>query len=137
MTQSIVPHTKDDSGVPDKLRKLIGACIPDVYALELLLVLVQHPHEAYAPAELATRIRNIGLPESALRKHLAQCVACGVVAESNDRFRYDPTRRDTRECMRELVRMYDERPVTLLRAIYAQPQERIRAFSEAFRIAKD
>ena len=36
-----------------------------------------------------------------------------------------------------LVEAYDRRPVTLAQLIYAMREERIRMFSEAFRIRKD
>jgi hypothetical protein len=122
------------SAFPAAVSRLIAECLPNVDALDLLMLLLEEPHRASTGSELVARKRSIGLTEARVRKHLDAFVACGIVTEHEGRYGCALT--TDHEPLRELVRMYNERPVTLIRAIYARSDERIRAFSDAFDVRR-
>lgn len=49
-------------------------------------------------------------------------------------FVYAPAEPALRDAVTALVRLYNERPVTLVRAIYERPASRLVSFSDAFRL---
>jgi hypothetical protein len=129
--------TIDEGAFPRDVRQLVGECIPNVDALELLMVLLEQPAHGATVSELLARIRSSALTEERVRRHLEAFAACGVVLEHEGRYRCASEPRRVRECLEALVQMYHQRPVTLIRAIYTRSDERIRAFSDAFNLRKD
>ena len=52
------------------------------------------------------------------------------------RFRYSPASPAVDACVQALMRVYNARPVTMVRMIYALRDEKIRSFADAFRLKK-
>ena len=59
-----------------------------------------------------------------------------VEAKENNAYRYSPASPELDALVRALTKVYNERPVTLVRMIYAPRDEKIRSFADAFRLKK-
>lgn len=125
-----------DADFPEELRSFIQDAIPSLDAAELLLMLARGATRAYTPREAVNALRPTALTEADARRYLAHFQTRGIVAaDAAGGYRYagdgDLDRR-----VQELTRVFNERPVTLVRLIYAGGDEKIRSFAEAFRIKK-
>ena len=126
-----------DPDFPEDLRSFIQEYISSVDSAELLIVLARDPARKYRLSELIEALRPSVLSEAAARRHLAHFAAQGfVVSESADVFQYSAATPGLDAAVRALTKVYNERPVTLVRMIYAPKDEKIRSFADAFRLKK-
>lgn len=126
-----------DPDFPEDLRSFIQEYISSVDAAELLIVLARDPARRYRLNELIEALRPSVLSEAAARRHLAHFGAHGfVVSEAADVFQYSAATPALDAAVRALSKVYNERPVTLVRMIYAPKDEKIRSFADAFRLKK-
>ena len=126
-----------DPDFPEELRSFIQETIPSVDAAELLLVLAQNPDREYQVSALIDAMRPTAVSEPAVRRYLSHFQVVGVVeANENNAYVYRPASPDLDGLVRALTKVYNERPVTLVRMIYAPRDEKIRSFADAFRIKK-
>ena len=126
-----------DPDFPDELRAFIQQTIPSVDAAELLLLLAVHPDRPYQVGEVINSLRPTVISEAAARGYLQHFQSRGLVTqEANESFRYAPASAELDGFVRALTRVYNERPVTLVRIIYASRDEKIRSFADAFRLKK-
>lgn len=117
---------------PDGLRDLIRGCLPNIDAVEILLFLSCQPRKQFDVSEIAAATRP-ELSEAAVRSYLKRLFACGLLRENDSRYRFTPASTNVRDLVRALEKLYNKRPVTLVRTIYALRNEPVRAFSDAFR----
>lgn len=103
--------------------------------VELLTVLRAGRDESFAVARLAEQIRK---PEELVQLCLVALAGAGLAAELSDgTYRYaarEPTLDATAEAV---IRLYNERPVTLVRLLYERPPTAINTFADAFKLRKD
>jgi hypothetical protein len=126
-----------DPDFPEELRSFIQDTIPSVDAAELLLVLAQHPESEYQVVDLINTLRPTTVSEPVVRRYLSHFQSVGVVAmRENSAYRYAPASPDLDGLVRALTKVYNERPVTLVRMIYAPRDDKIRSFADAFRLKK-
>jgi hypothetical protein len=64
-------------------------------------------------------------------------VATGVIIETNGRFQYGPTTPSLERSIGELAHVYNERPVTLITAIYKIADSKLQSFSDSFDLRED
>jgi hypothetical protein len=64
------------------------------------------------------------------------CLARLVVAGPDKKMRYQPATDELAAHVRTLWQAYEERPVTLIRLIYALRDSNIRSFSDAFSLRR-
>lgn len=127
-----------DPDFPDDLRSFIQEYIPTVDAAELLLVLAREPARRYRLGEAIDALRPTVLSEPAARRQLVLFEAHGLVSsEAGEHYRYSPATPALDAAVRALTKVYNERPVTLVRMIYAPKDEKIRSFADAFRLKKE
>jgi hypothetical protein len=120
--------------LPENLPGFIHHCIPHVDAAEVLLLLARNPARALALRELVDMLRPAGISEVTLQRYLAWFEACDLVAHEHGAYRYEPPSSRCELLVHALAKLYDERPVTLVRMIYSPKADRIRAFANAFKI---
>jgi hypothetical protein len=126
-----------DPDFPEDLRAFLQEYIPTVDAAELLLVLARDPGRRYRPREVVDAIRPTVLSESVALRHLLDFQSRGlVVSEGPEAYRYGPATPELESAVRALAKVYNERPVTLVRMIYGPKDEKIRSFADAFRLKK-
>jgi hypothetical protein len=127
----------DDSEFSDEFCVFIQTSIPSVAVAELLLLLQQadrwwHPREFLVALPADARI-----PDAEVDRCLELLRSRGLIEiDAEQRVRYAPDSADAAGMVQLLARAYRERPVTLLRMIYALRDSRIRSFAEAFRFRK-
>jgi hypothetical protein len=125
-----------DPDFPSELRSFIRDYVPDIDAAELLLLLARNPHSRYDIAAMLQEVRPTIIAEPAARRYLAHFRERGLIAEKDDTYQYGPASPELEEIVRALTKVYNERPVTLVRVIYALKDEKIRSFADAFKLKK-
>jgi hypothetical protein len=112
----------------------IKTTVPSVDAAELLLVFHANP-EASMTLEEATAKLKLGIEPDESSRCLALFESCGIVVASGDRYRYC-TDTPLAEFVETLAQAYSQRPVTLVRIIYALRDSRIQSFADAFKLRR-
>lgn len=127
----------NDSELPEEVRRLIWSSVPSVDALELLVVLARGPERAWSAEALLNAVRPMKAAE--LRHYLALFQEYGLlIPGESDGVTYRPVTAALAAAMAGLCKAYDERPVTLIRTVYAIADARkIQSFADAFKIKKD
>jgi hypothetical protein len=124
----------DNSSIPE-LPQFIARHIGSVEQLEILCLLWGTPQKAWSVREV---FRVIQSSEASVADHLARFLKEGfVVANSDGRFRYHPTRPELEDCVAELVKTYQERRVAVVEMIYQRRPETLHDFANAFKLRKD
>lgn len=128
----------NDPDFPEDLRVFIRENIPDVDAAELLLLLARNRGRHYDVAAIIREIRPTAITESAVRRHLALFKERGLLVQMNDEsYQYHPVVAHLEPLVEALTRVYNARPVTMVRMIYALKDEKIRSFADAFKLKQD
>jgi hypothetical protein len=119
----------------NELNDFIRTTIRSVWALELLLLISREREQAWRAVDLNRELRgSLGLVSDIL----SQFAAAGLVAEKDDgSFRYEPRSSDLDKLVRQLEAAYAARPLAVVRAIVAAPNEKIQTLADAFKVKKD
>lgn len=124
-----------DQEISANTRELIQRHLATMDHVEVLAVLRGDPTQSFALQALVDQIRK---PETLVAACLDALVAAGLAARlSNGEYRYaphDPALDGTAE---DVVRLYNERPVTLVRLLYERPPTAVNTFADAFRLRKE
>lgn len=125
--------------LPEEVRLLIRSSIPTVDALEILIFLVRAPDRYWTAEAIGSELRYDLVDGPAITRCLGLFAANGLLAQGeNDSVIYRPASPELDATVMKLVQAYDERPVTLIRTLYAiADSQKIQAFADAFRIRKD
>jgi hypothetical protein len=113
--------------------------IATVSAAELLLLLCADPNSQWGPSDIAARLQPIAsLSSSDVTKYLETFRQRGLVVRTDaDQVQYRPVSPEIDAHVQTLARLYNERPVTLIRIIYALQDKKIKTFADAFKIRGD
>jgi hypothetical protein len=106
----------EDADFSDEFCRFVQGSLPSVDAAELLLAAFRDPGQALQPGKHADGWRAAGLLDEALRYRPASA-ALGAHVEM-------------------LAQAWEERPVTLIRLVYALRDGKIRSFADAFKLRK-
>ena len=113
-----------DPDFPQELRAFIRDTLPDVESLELLLLLARNRHRRLDLSTILTELRPTVVSESAVRRHLAVFRERGLVIEmKEDNYQYYPVLPRLDPLVSTLAKLFKERPVTMVRTIYALKEE--------------
>lgn len=124
------------SELPSEVRQLIARHLASMEQVDVLLVLARAPERGQSAAEIsrALRISEQGVAP----RTFEELRAAGLIAMDGSnpaRYRYAPQSPADRAAVEMLALAYNERPVTLVRAIYARPTPE-QSFADAFRLRK-
>lgn len=124
----------EDSAFSDSFCHFVQTTVPTVQAAELLLVVARMPAAGWMPEEALARLGNgASMPAAEAQRYLERFRTVRLLAAEGDRsLRYQPASPELAEHVKTLWQAYQERPVTLIRLIYALRDTRIRSFSDAF-----
>jgi DNA-binding IclR family transcriptional regulator len=126
-----------DPDFSEALRAFIRGYIPNVDAAELLFMFARAQGKPLDLAAALEKLRPTVISPAAARRQLEAFAERGLLARvGDDSYEYQPASAELDELVRALTRVYNERPVTLVRTIYALRDETIRSFADAFRIKK-
>lgn len=122
--------------IPEEVKRFVEANIDSVEQMEILRVLGENPEREWSAADLAREV-----PGTAINAHLAALRARGLVAiltHGVESFaRHGPTTPELEDMVRRLLQVYRERPVTMIRFVYARARDPLKTFAEAFRFKKE
>lgn len=128
-----------DFGLGPEVRRLIASHLASMDHVEVLLLLHRSAPAAVTQVDAARETRR---PVELLTTVMADLVNSGLASRApgpggDDSFSYAPQSESLRHDVDELVAVYNERPVTLIRAVYDRPPESVKSFADAFRLRKD
>jgi len=128
----------DDSAFSEEFCSFLHTAIPSVSAAELLLRLFNQRDRRWTLLELLRELPpDVSIAESEAGACLEVLRSRGLVEiDDEKRFRYGPASGELDVQVRILAQAYNERPVTLIRMIYALRDSRIRSFADAFKFRK-
>lgn len=124
-----------DPDIPHDVREMIQRHLATMDHVELLMVLRAGREESYSVASLAEQIRK---PEELVQLCLEALAGAGLAAEISDgTYRYAARGATLDATAESVVRLYNERPVTLVRLLYERPPTAVNTFADAFKLRKD
>ena len=122
-----------DPEISDDVRALIQRHMATMDHVEVLAVLRAQRDTSFSVAELTSIVRK---PEKIVDVSLRALVAAALVAQLSDgTYRYSG-QEDADRAAEAVVKMYNERPVTLVRLLYERPTA-VNTFADAFKLRKD
>jgi hypothetical protein len=109
-----------------------------VDAAELLLLLCRENERWWGAAEVAAKLKPVAsITEADALRYLEQLQARGLIAVGPDkRVQFRPANEFLHAQVRTLAQAYQERPVTLIRMIYALRDTKIQSFADAFKLRR-
>ena len=125
-----------EPALPAEVRALIRGPLATIAHVEALLMLRRTAPAALPVDAVASEAQ---LPsEAAARRCLEDLVGARLAqGAGKDLYRYAPAQPEARDAVDALARMYNEKPVTLVRAVYARPAGPVQAFADAFRLRRE
>jgi hypothetical protein len=128
----------EDADFSDEFCEFVQANVPSVDAAELLLLLFRDPQVAWQAKQALERLpAGVRVSEADAAKHLQSFHTSGLAAAgANQSFQFRPGSEALDAHVRTLAKAYEERPVTLIRIIYALRDRKIRSFADAFRLKR-
>lgn len=128
----------EDAAFSDDFCRFLRTAVPSVDAAELLLLL-QRERERWwtAPEAAAALMPGAQVSDADAARYFGIFQAQGLVAAGPDkRVQYRPGFAALDAHVGTLEQAYRERPVTLIRVIYALRDSSIQSFAEAFRLRR-
>jgi hypothetical protein len=123
-----------DADFSDAFCAFLQAVVPAVDAAELLIWLASNPHRAVEPGRVVEAVGpGLAISEAAAGKYLEQFRSRGLLTAEGAGYRFAPGG-DAEGYVKTLAQAYRERPVTLIRVIYALRDTKIQTFADAFRL---
>lgn len=122
---------------PEDVRRFIDRNIESIDQLEILRVLGENPAREWSAAELAAAVQA---ERPVIEGHLAALHSRGLLTSEKrgaETFgRYGPQSPELEAIVAKLLQQYRERPVSMIKLVYARAKDTLRSFSDAFRIRK-
>ena len=127
------------SELSDDVRRLIETSIPTLEALEIVLLLARDPGREWHASAIPQLLHPTLVTESSVAGYLRVLAEHGLLVPTGDqRFIYKPRTPDLARTVEALIVAYHQRPVTLIRTVYASARtQRIQSFADAFRLRKE
>jgi len=127
----------EDAQFSDDFCRFLQTTVPSVDAAEQLLLLARDASRWWSAADIVSALKPAPLTEADVTRTLESLLARGIVAQGADkRVQYHPANDELDGYVRTLGQAYSERPVTLIRVIYALRDSKIRSFADAFKLRK-
>ena len=121
-----------DRDSEEELLSFASAAVGSVCALELLILLRRDPGKQWSGEALVHELRSSPGAVAHALDHLRQS---GLVVEAPKGFQYQQSSPQLDGICRRLERQYAAKPVTVIRAIFEAPSEKLRLYADAFRVS--
>jgi DNA-binding IclR family transcriptional regulator len=116
----------------DELLKFVQNSIKSVWALEMLLLFRRERQRAWDAGDLVRELRS---SDSAVAEALTALHSAGFVTVTADgRYHYGAALPEMDDIAAQIERLYGERPLAMAKAIMSAPNEKLRIFSDAFKL---
>lgn len=120
---------------PKDVQQFLQTFITSTDQLEILRVLGDEPNREWVDPELAKQVQIT--PET-IRSRLHELKQLGFIRcrSNGDRLicQYGPQTVELEKKLQQLLVLYRQRPVTMIRMIYERPANALRNFADAFRL---
>lgn len=124
-----------DPDISEDAREMIQRHLATMDHVELLMILRGSRDESFTPQQLAERTRK---PEQLVELCLESLAGAGLAAQLSDlTYRYAALESSLDRTAEAVVRLYNERPVTLVRLLYERPPTAVNTFADAFKLRRD
>ena len=123
--------------LPKSLIEFIQECVPTYQAAELLLFFASHPDGDFSAEDVVVAMRPVVITVPAVKEYASLFVDKGLIVQAHRRYRYGPSTVDLERGIGELAHAYNEKPVTLIRAIYRIADSKLQSFAESFKLRED
>ena len=123
--------------LPKSLIDFIHDCVPTYQAAELILFFAAHPDGDFSVEDIVVTMRPVVITVPAVREYVSLFVDKGLIWQAHGRYRYGPSTNELERGIGELARAYNEKPVTLIHAIYRIADSKIQSFADAFKLRED
>ena len=124
--------------IPSEVSQFLETHIDSVDQLEILRVLWEDPDKEWRAVDLAGEAQT---PAEAIGSHLAAMQGRGLLAtktRGTDLFcRYGAATPELAQKVSRLLQVYRERPVTMIKYLYARAKDPLKALADAFRLKKE
>lgn len=120
--------------LPEHIEQFLRQHIAAVDQIDLLVLLFNSPETEWTAAAAG---QVVHCPTEKADTHLRQLEQQGFLTASaapERRYRYRPRDAAGHQAAAAMVEFYRERPVSVIRRIYDQTQDPVRAFADAFRL---
>jgi hypothetical protein len=126
----------EDAALSDEFCRFLRAAVPSVDAAELLLLVQREPERSWNAEEAAAALLPaVSLTGGDAQRYFGVFQSTGLLAVGEDRrVQYRPALAELDGHVRTLAQAYSERPVTLIRVIYALRDGKIQSFADAFKL---
>jgi hypothetical protein len=116
----------------DDVLGFVAASFASVWAVELLLLLRRHPDRPWRRDEL---IRELRSSHVAVTEALGNLHSAGFISEEPPgQYRYRVGAPNVEALVAGLQSVYAIKPTAVIRAVLTSPSEKLRIFSDAFRL---
>jgi hypothetical protein len=119
---------------PTDVRQFIGQNIESLAQLESLLLLRRDSQQVWSAATLAKVLYITPEVAAALLLDLARR---GVAVPTEEGFRYQCKSAEVDRIIALLAKLYEDRRVAVISAIYSRPLNKVQTFADAFRLRKE
>jgi hypothetical protein len=123
---------------PEDVRQFLAANIDSLEQLETLRILGEDASREWELAEIAGKVQT---PEDATLAHLTVLEARGLLrSERREKctvFRYGPRTPELELQIRNLLELYRQRPVSMIRMVYQRADNTLKDFSDAFKFRRE
>jgi DNA-binding MarR family transcriptional regulator len=124
--------------VQNEIKQFLDANIKSIDQLEILRVLAESQGKGWNLADLSKELQSS--PET-ISAHIAELSARGLLITSSPGgdviSRFGAATPELESQVSSVLQLYQERPVTMIKLVYAQANQRLRTFSDAFKIRKE
>jgi hypothetical protein len=126
-----------EADIREDVRRFLAHHIESVVQLEVLLLLHAHPDRDYSSQQVASELRIdiAGADEQLVRLCAAGLLSC--TEQPTPQYRFQPSTPELGETVKALARAYIDRRVTIISLIYSKPVDKIKIFTDAFRIRRE
>jgi hypothetical protein len=120
----------------NELRGFIAHYIPSVIRLEILLLIFEEQDRTWTAEQVD---RKLALPGNSAGSHLDQLVSQGLIARDTVQancYRFLPASEELGLTLLHLSNAYKTQRVAVLSLIFSNPVDRVRLFTETFRLIR-
>lgn len=128
----------EDSAFSEEFFAFIHTTVPSVSVAELILLIYKQPDRWWTVSAVRDELPpDVNMTEGNIATSLDVLRSRGLVEfDGEKRVRYRAASENLNGHVHTLAQAYNERPVTLIRMIYALRDSRIRSFADAFNFRK-
>ena len=124
----------EDIEFSDAFCRFVQASIPESAAAELLLLFHSRPEASFSIEEAVGKL-GPGISMSDAARYIKLFHARGLLVGNEGLYSYNAQSEEA-PLVSVLARAYTQRPVTLIRIIYALRDSKIQSFADAFKLRK-